>query len=120
MPAMALLVRWQFDSCQQGDINSWWKDMRIETQLQCERALQYTGRGESFLYFSYENRTSYMIDLVLMTQQNLQTGCVRPLRRVEVQNFSCSENYFWKGELKWNRRSEPSKESRRDRDRRHG
>ena len=71
MPAMALLIRWQFDNCKQGDLGSWWKDMRIETQLQCEHALQYTGRGGSLLYFTFENRVSYMIDLVLMTQQKL-------------------------------------------------
>ena len=120
MPAMALLIRWQFDNCKQGDIDSWWKDMRIETQLLCERALQHSGRGGSLLYFNCENRVLYMIDIVLMIQQNLQTGRVRPLRRIVVQNFSLSENYFSRGELKWRRPMEPSKEFRHDRDRRQG
>ena len=120
MPAMVLLIRWQFDNCKPGDLDSWWKDMRIETQLLCERALQYSGRGGSLLYFNYEDQVMYMINIVLMIQRNLRTGRVRPLRRVEVQNFSVSENYFWKGELKWNRRPEPPRESRRDRDRRQG
>ena len=117
---MVQLVRWQFDNCKPDDFDSWWKDMRIETQLLCERALQHCGRGGSLLYFSCENRVLYMIDIVLMIQQNLQTGRVRPLRRIVVQKFSLSENYFSRGELKWRRPVEPPREFRHDRDRRQG
>ena len=139
MPAMVLLIRWQFDNCKPGDLDSWWKDMRIETQLLCERALQYSGRGGSLLYFNYEEQAMYMIDIVLMIQRNLRTGRVRPLRRVEVQNFSFTGNCFygytlpepactslrevqkdWREEHKWRRPLEPPREYRRDRDRRQG
>ena len=116
---MAQLVRWQFDNCKLGDFDSWWMDMRIETQLLREKALRYCGRGGSLIYFSHEDRILYMIDLVRMSQQNLQTGRVRSVRRIVVHNFCLSENYFHRGELKRKRPVEPSKEPRH-RDKRHG
>ena len=116
---MAQLVRWQFDNCKPDDFDSWWMDMHIETQLLCEKALRYCGRGGSLLYFSHKDRVLYMIDLVRMVQQNLQTGRVRSVRRIVVHNFCLSENYFHRGELKRKRPVEPSKEPRH-RDKRHG
>ena len=117
---MVQLIRWQFDNCKPDDFDSWWIDMRIDTQLLCENALQYCGRGGSLLYFSCENRVLYMIDLVLMIQQHLKTGRMRSVRRIVVHNFSLSENYFHRGELERKRPLDPPKESRHNRDRRQG
>ena len=41
MPAMVLLIPWQFGNSKPSDLDNWWKDMRIQTQLLCERALQF-------------------------------------------------------------------------------
>ena len=112
MPAMVQLIRWQFDNSNPDAFDKWWIDMRIDTQLMCEKALQYCGRGGSLLYFSCENRVLYMIDLVLMIQQNLKTGRVRSVRRILIHNFSLSENYFHRGELKRKRPPDPDRDKR--------
>ena len=61
--------------------------MRIETQLLCEQALRSV-RGGANIYFHYEDQVMYRIDLVNMIQQNLHSGTIRQLRRLEVTNFS--------------------------------
>jgi hypothetical protein len=66
---MALLIRWQFDSCDfvpLEEYDRWWVDMHIESQLLCERALRYCGRGGFLIFFRHENRILYKIDLAQM------------------------------------------------------
>ena len=116
---MAQLVRWQFDNCGLNDFDSWWVDMRIESQLMCEEALHYCGRRGSLIFFRHEDRILYKIDLVRMSQQNLHTGRVRMVRRIVVRNFCFEKNYFHRGELKRKRPVDLSWEPR-ILDKRHG
>ena len=107
---MALLVRWQFDSCDftpLEEYDRWWVDMHIERQLLCEKALCYCGRGESLIFFRHENKIPYKIDLVWMFQQNLRTGRIRPIRRTIMYNSCLEESYFVRGRLKRRRPTEP-------------
>ena len=70
---MVQLIRWQFDNCKPDDFDSWWKDMRIETQLLCERALQLCGRGGSLLYFSCDRIWPTTINFSLCWRFDIQT-----------------------------------------------
>ena len=117
---MALLIRWQFDSCDfvpQEEYDKWWLDMHIDSQLRCEEALCYCGRGESLIFFKHENKVPYKIDLVRMFQQNLRTGRIRPIRRTIVYNFCLEESYFVRGRLKRRRPAEPVVETRNQKQR---
>ena len=101
--SMAMLIRWQFDSCDfvpQEEYDKWWVDMHIDSQLRCEEALCFNGRGESWIFFEHDNKVPYKIDLVRMFQQNLRTGRIRPIRRITVCNFSLEECYFARERLK--------------------
>jgi hypothetical protein len=81
MHAMAFLVKWTFNAANRVE-DVWWKEMVIGAQLLCEHYLQASHHGDSKIYFNHE-RTLYVIDLVKMTQQNLSTGRLRHIRRVE-------------------------------------
>ena len=81
MHAMAYLVKWTFNAANRVE-DVWWKEMSIEAQILCEELLQTTHRGDSKVYFCHK-RALYAIDLVKMTQQNLSTGRVRRIRRIE-------------------------------------
>ena len=54
----------------------------------CEQALRSSGQSGSRIYFQYEDHAMYCIDIVSMMQQNLHSGTIRQLRRLEVANFS--------------------------------
>ena len=112
MPAMVQLIRWQFDNSNPDAFDKWWIDMRIDTQLMCEKALQYCGRGGPLLYFSCDNRVLYKIDLILMVQQNLKTGRMRSVRRIVIQDFNLAEDWFQRGELKRKRPPDPDRDKR--------
>ena len=86
--AMALAVIWQVAGSRDVDEkSSWWLDMRIETQMLCECALGESSFCGSHLHFHYEHSIRYHINLVKMTQRNLQTGTLRQLRRLECINI---------------------------------
>jgi hypothetical protein len=72
-----------FNAAKQAD-DIWWKDMTLEAQVLCERHLQSTHRGNSKIHFCHQ-QVLYSIDLSVMTQQNLTTGRLRTIRRLEVQ-----------------------------------
>ena len=60
---MAMLFRWQFDSCDSvpaEGYDKWWVDMHIDGQLQCEEALSFTGKGESCVVV--DNKKRYQVD----------------------------------------------------------
>ena len=98
---MAVLIRWQFDSCNYvpaEGYDKWWIDMHIDGQLQCEEALSFTGKGDSCVVV--DNKKRYQVDLVRMTQRNLETGRIRPIRRTTTANFSTETHYFKNGCLK--------------------
>jgi len=118
---MAMLIRWQFDSCDvvpQEAYDKWWMDMHIDSQIRCEEALCFCGRGESWIFFEHDNKVQYKIDLVRMFQQNLRTGRIRPIRRTTTCNFSLEECYFVRGRLKRRRPAEPVVEIRNQKQRR--
>ena len=98
---MAMLIRWQFDSCDfvpAEGYDKWWIDMHIDGQLQCEEALSFTGKGESCVVV--DSKETYRVDLVKMTQQNLKTGRIRPIRRTVTLDFSIETHYFKDGRLR--------------------
>ena len=110
---MAMLIRWQFDSCDfdpQEAYDRWWEDMHIESQLLCERAMRHCGRGGSLIFFWRDNKILYKIDLVEMIQQNLISGKVRPIRRTILYNFRPEESIFLNGKLKRKRPAVPAYE----------
>ena len=79
---MALLVvKWIFNAADRVD-DIWWKEMGIGAQMMCEHYLQASHHGDSKIYFCHK-RAIYVIDLVKMTQQNLSTGRLRHIRRIE-------------------------------------
>ena len=92
------MILWQFDisapATRDATRDSWWLDMKIETQMLCEQALRYSGRGSPKIYFHYEHQIMYCIDIVSMTQQNLCSGRTRQLRKIEVLNFHVRDGYF--------------------------
>ena len=75
------MVKWIFNAANRVD-DVWWKEMGISAQLLCEHYLQSSHHGDSKIYFVHK-RALYVIDLVKMTQQNLSTGKLRQIRRVE-------------------------------------
>ena len=82
MHAMAYsMVKWTFNAANRVD-DVWWKEMGIGAQLLCEHYLQSSHHGDSKIYFCHR-RALYVIDLVRMTQQNLSTGKLRQIQRVE-------------------------------------
>ena len=117
---MAVLIRWQFDSCdsvQHEGYDKWWVDMHIDSQLQCEEALCFSGRGKSWIFFEHDNKVQYKIDLVRMFQQNLRTGRVRHIRRTTICNFSLEDVYFVRGRMKRRQPAEPVAEIRNQKQR---
>ena len=110
---MAVLIRWQFDSCDfvpPEGYDKWWVDMHIDGQSRCEEALCFNGKGESCIVFKLDDKVQYKIDLVRMFQQNLETGRIRPIRRTITYGFSLESCYFEKGRLKRRRPAEPTAE----------
>ena len=66
--AMVLMILWQAaDSRGSSAKDKWWLDMRIETQLLCEQAIRRFSRGDSKIYFHYEDQVMCCIDIVKMT-----------------------------------------------------
>ena len=115
---MAMLIRWQFDSCDfipADGYDRWWTDMHLDGQLQCEEALSFSGKSNSNIIVGNEEK--YRIDLVKMTQQNLKTGKIRPIRRTIVMDFNTDIHYFERGRLKIRRSkdvaTEPNSKLRR-------
>jgi len=122
---MAVLIRWQFDSCNaipHEGYDKWWEDMHIDGQLLCEEALCFCGVGKSLVFFetrsSGGSRIQYKIDLVRMFQQNLRTGRIRPIRRTIMHGFSLKDCYFERGKLMKRRLVEPGTEARNQKHRR--
>ena len=118
---MAVLIRWQFDSCDSvphEGYDKWWVDMHINGQLLCEEALCSYGRGKPLVFFELDNKVQYKIDLVRMFQQNLRTGRIRPIRRTIMHGFSLKDCYFERGKLKRRRLVEPVAETRNQKHRR--
>ena len=110
---MAMLIRWQFDSCDfdpQAAFDHWWKDMQIESQMMCERAICHCGRGGSLIYFWHGEESFYKIDLIRMTQQNLNSGKVRLIRRTVLHGFHPEESFFENGKLKRKQPAVPARE----------
>ena len=110
---MAMLVRWQFDSCDfdpQAAFDRWWKDMQIESQMMCEKAISHCGRGGSLIYCWHGEKSFYKIDLIRMTQQNLNSGTVRLIRRTTLQDFHPEKSIFENGKLKRKEPAAPAKE----------
>ena len=66
---MASLVKWMFNAANRTD-DVWWKEMRIETQVLCEKFLQSTHRGGSHIYFCYADQRIYSVDKTNMTQND--------------------------------------------------
>jgi len=98
---MAMLIRWQFDGCNSipaEGYDKWWTDMHIDGQLQCEKALSFTGKAEPCVIIDNEER--YRIDLVRMVQKNMKTGRTRLIRRTVVLDFSIETHFFDKGRLR--------------------
>ena len=58
--------------------------MNLEVQVLCEKYLQATHHGDSKVH-SCHRQILYAIDLARMTQQNLTTGRLRHIQRVEVK-----------------------------------
>ena len=56
--------------------------MGIGAQLLCERYLQSCHHGDSRIYFCHQ-KALYVVDTVNMTQQNLSTGKLRQIKRLE-------------------------------------
>ena len=105
---MAMLIRWQFDSCDSvppEGYDKWWIDMHIDGQMQCEEALSFTGRGESCIVV--DDKEKYRIDLVKMIQQNIKTGRSRPIRRTVTLDFSVETHFFDRGRLRKIRPTDP-------------
>ena len=105
---MAMLIRWQYDGCNflpAEGYDKWWTDMHIDGQLQCERALGFTGKGEPCIVIDGEEK--YRVDIVRMTQQNTKTGRVRLIRRTITLNFSVHTHYFSEGRLRKKRSVDP-------------
>ena len=63
---------------------TWWKDMNIIVQYECELHLQNT---HSKFWMEY-NQTDYIMDLVQMTQLNTRTGTLRKMRRLLISQLS--------------------------------
>jgi len=74
---MVLMILWQFDNSVLAARDSWRVDMRIETQMLWEQALQHSGRYGSKSHFRFEDQVMYCIDIVSMTQQNLRSDRIR-------------------------------------------
>ena len=109
---MAMLIRWQFDSCNSippEGYDKWWTDMHINGQMQCEKALSFTGKGESCIVV--EDEEKYRVDLVEMIQLNLKTGRTRLIRRTILFDFSVGVHFFDKGRLRKRRPADPPSES---------
>ena len=105
---MAILIRWQYDGCNfvpAEGYDKWWTDMHIDGQLQCERALGFTGKGEPCMVIDGDKE--YRVDLVKMTQQNMKTGRIRPIRRTVTLNFSVHTHYFNEGRIRKRRAADP-------------
>ena len=100
---MAMLVRWQFNSCifdPQSAFDRWWMDMQIELQEECEKTISQGGIGKSLIYWWHGEKRLYKIDLIRMTQENLNSGTVRLIRRTTLLNFYPEKSKFVKGRLK--------------------
>ena len=98
---MAMLIRWQFDSCDSvppEGFDKWWTDMHIDGQMQCERSLSFTGNGESCIVVG--DKVKYRVDLVRMIQLNLETGRIRLVRRTITLDFRVEDHFFDRGRLK--------------------
>ena len=110
---MAMLLRWQFDSCDfdpQAAFEHWWEDMHIESQLLCERALRHSGTGGALIFYWRGDEILYKIDLVRMTQQNFISGKVRLIRWTILHSFRPEESFFENGRLKRKQPAVPAKE----------
>ncbi len=109
---MAMLIRWQFDSCNSippEGYDKWWTDMHINGQMQCEEALSFTGKGESCIVV--ENEEKYRVDLVGMIQLNMKTGRTRLIRRTVLFDFNVEVHFFDNGRLRKRRLAETHPET---------
>ena len=76
------MIKWTFNAA--NAVNDvWWREMGISAQLLCEHYLQSCHHGDSKIYY-YHKRVMYVVDLVKMTQQNLSTGKLRQIQRIEA------------------------------------
>ena len=84
--------------------------MQIELQEECEKAISQGGRGGSLIYCWHGKKSLYKIYLIRMTQENLNSGTVRLIRRTTLQNFYPEKSFFEKGRLKRVRPVVPARE----------
>ena len=63
---------------------SWWKDMDISIQMQCELHLQ----GSHMSFWMECMQVDYIMDIVHMTQLNTRSGTLRKVRRLLIFQIS--------------------------------